>query len=309
MELTDRLAGGVWGHLVGDAVGVPYEFKSAAQITSVTFRGEGTHGQPAGTWSDDGALMLALLDSLLRDRYEGQARFDTADQANRFLAWPNAKAYTPDGDGKFDIGGATAKALSHLQRGVAPEQAGGTDQGDNGNGSLMRILPVALVERDIDDVDLVEHAHRSSAITHGHPLSQAACALYLLIARNLLAGHGRANSLQHARATLRAIYDQRADAKTRVAALDTLEAWTGRSGRGYVIDSFWSAWDAFAGASNYKETIERAVRYGRDTDTTACIAGGLAGIRWGIVAIPADWLAGMRGKTIVAPLIARLQAT
>ena len=86
-------------------------------------------------------------------------------------------------------------------------------------------------------------------------------------------------------------------------ALDELEAWTGRSGRGYVIDSFWSAWDAFAGAADYADTIRRAVAYGSDTDTTAAIAGGLAGARWGWEAIPLEWRRGMRGRDIVTPLV------
>ncbi len=103
-ELADRLAGGVWGHLVGDAVGVPYEFLPAERVDDVVFRGGGIHGQPAGTWSDDGALMLALLDSLLRDRGGGEPRFDPHDQARRFMAWEGEGAYTPDGDGRFDIG-------------------------------------------------------------------------------------------------------------------------------------------------------------------------------------------------------------
>jgi ADP-ribosylglycohydrolase len=76
-----------------------------------------------------------------------------------------------------------------------------------------------------------------------------------------------------------------------------------------VVDSFWSAWDAFAGAATYRETIERAVRYGHDTDTTACIAGGLAGLRWGLSGIPEPWLAGMRGRAIVDPLVERLLGT
>ena len=71
-------------------------------------------------------------------------------------------------------------------------------------------------------------------------------------------------------------------------------------------DSFWSAWDAFAGANDYREAIQRAVAYGNDTDTTAAIAGGLAGIRWGIDGIPAEWLSGMRGREIVEPLVTRL---
>ena len=63
MLLPERLSGGVYGHLVGDALGVPYEFVPAGHIDDVTWRGGGAHGQPPGTWSDDGALMLALLDS------------------------------------------------------------------------------------------------------------------------------------------------------------------------------------------------------------------------------------------------------
>src|SRR3954470_20302146 len=98
--LPDRLAGAVWGHLIGDAVGVPYEFQPPPAI--VHFGATGTHDQPAGTWSDDGALMLALLDSLL------SAGFDADDQGRRAVAWADEGAYTPDGDGRFDIGGATA---------------------------------------------------------------------------------------------------------------------------------------------------------------------------------------------------------
>ena len=127
-ELADRLAGAVWGHLVGDAVGVPYEFKDASAITTVHFGVPGTHGQPPGTWSDDGASMLALLDSLLRDRADDEAEFDPEDQGKRFLAWADDGAYTPDGDGRFDIGNATSSALARLRRGTPAEQAGGTGE-------------------------------------------------------------------------------------------------------------------------------------------------------------------------------------
>jgi ADP-ribosylglycohydrolase/protein-tyrosine phosphatase len=306
MELQDRLAGAVWGHLVGDAVGVPYEFKSPRQITSVHFGVAGTHGQPPGTWSDDGALMLACLDSLLHTHQPGEPVFDTADQAARFLAWRESNHYTPDGDPLFDIGGGTASGLARVKAGVSPEMAGGTDERNNGNGSLMRILPLALVERDISDAELVDVAHRSSAITHGHPDAQAACALYVLVARYLLRGSSRTDALAAALTSLRQVYGERTDGALRLASLDKLESWKGRSGRGYVIDSFWSAWDSFAGAGTYRETIERAIRYGNDTDTTACIAGGLAGIRFGRSGIPEHWLAKMRGAAIVDPLVARL---
>jgi ADP-ribosylglycohydrolase len=305
MDIADRLAGAVWGHLVGDAVGVPYEFRAAVGAGAVVFGATGTHGQPPGTWSDDGALMLALLDSLLT------AGFDPADFGHRALDWYRRGAFTPDGDGCFDIGNATRAALERLEAGTLPEEAGGTDEYSCGNGSLMRILPLALVERDIAADVLVEHAHRLSAVTHGHPRVRVACALYVLIARSLLRGHSRSDALGWARRRLREIYAAGSDPDRAVhlAALDHLESWPERAGRGRVWDSFWSAWDAFAGAGSYREAIERAVAYGNDTDTTAAIAGGLAGLRFGLDGIPADWLAGMRGGAIVGKLVDRLVET
>ena len=298
-QVAARLIGGVWGHLVGDAVGVPYEFRDAAHFGPVQFGASGTHRQPPGTWSDDGALMLALLDSLL------ETGFDTADQARRIVAWYRDKAYTPDADGAFDVGNTTRAAISAIERGTPAEQAGGTDTHSNGNGSLMRILPLALVHHRADDRDLADMAHRASSVTHATERAQVACALYALIATRLVRGSGGREALADARSSLRALC---ADDTHRLAALDHLEAYTERSGRGRVWDSFWSAWDAFADAGSYQETIERAIAYGHDTDTTAAIAGGLAGIHWGIDGIPADWRSGMRGREIVEPLVERLLA-
>ena len=298
----DKLAGAVWGHLVGDAIGVPYESKAPDDIGQVTLRGGGSHGQPPGTWSDDGALMLALLDSLLT------AGFDTHDQARRMLAWADDGSYTPDGDALFDIGIGTRAAIARLRRGVPPEEAGGTGERDYGNGSLMRILPVALVDGSAPTDVLVDHAHRASSLTHRHTVCQAACALYCLAVRGVLAGERGVDAIiPSAAAQLRDHYQRLTAAGAPfLAALDTIEGWTGRSGRGYVVDSFWSAWDSFAGADDYRSTIERAVAYGHDTDTTACIAGGLAGAYWGITGIPEEWRDALRGRAIVEPLVHRL---
>ena len=301
-QIASRLTGAVWGHLVGDAVGVPYEFRAASQIGEVRFGATGSHHQPAGTWSDDGALMLALLDSLL------SVGFDPEDQGRRIVAWYRDGAYTPDGDGVFDVGITTRSAISALESGVPADGAGPTERRASGNGSLMRILPLALVFRDVPDAELIDLAHRASRVTHGTNLAQVACALYALTTRRLLGGSSsRASALEFARPTLRSVYS--AGSPDHLEALDELEAWTSRGGSGYVVDSFWSAWDAFAGADSYRDTIERAVAYGEDTDTTAAIAGGLAGIRWGIDGIPSDWRAGMRGREVASPLVDRLLET
>jgi ADP-ribosyl-[dinitrogen reductase] hydrolase len=297
--LAQRLAGAVWGHLVGDAVGVPYEFGPPVDPATVRFGRRGAHDQPPGTWSDDGALMLAMLDSLL------ERGFDTTDQAQRALAWYRHNRYTPDGDKLFDIGGATRRSLEQTERGAAADNAGAPE--DGGNGSLMRILPLALVEREIEEKELVARAHRVSRVTHGHPVAAVCCALYVLVARRLLEGRlSRTLAMGESLITLRRLYESADFEPEMRTGLDFLEAYTDRAGRGRAWDSFWSAWDAFEGADSYDETIRRAVAYGDDTDTTAAIAGGLAGIHWGIDGIPVEWLDGMRGRDIVEPLVDRL---
>jgi ADP-ribosylglycohydrolase len=309
MLLPDRLSGAIYGHLVGDALGVPYEFQPPERIGDVTWRGHGTHDQPMGTWSDDGALMLALLDSLLT------AGFDTADQASRALAWQQTGSYAVGGT-VFDIGSATASALSRLREGVAPEEAGAVEA--KGNGSLMRILPLALVFREADDATLVTMASRASRVTHGSAESQLACALYVLVARRLLQGaDDRTEALGEGRRSLRSILAESGLPGSREAAapdaallaLDAFEAWPDRRGGGRVVDSFWSAWDAFEGATDYPSAVARAVRYGNDTDTTAAIAGGLAGLHWGQGGIPSAWHRGLRDRHIPQELADRLVET
>ena len=184
VALAARLVGGVWGHLVGDAVGVPYEFRDATHIGELRWGERGTHQQPPGTWSDDGSLMLALLDSLTADG----VGFDVEDQGQRALAWYRNRAYTPDRDGRFDVGNTTRVALAAIEAGTPAADAGPSDEMNCGNGSLMRILPIALVGRDLVDGVLIDQARRASRVTHGHPRAQVACALYVLVAVRLLKG-------------------------------------------------------------------------------------------------------------------------
>ena len=191
---NDRVHGGLWGAVVGDALGVPVEFRSRAdvQLDPVTdLRGHGTYNQPKGTWSDDSSMMLCTVDSLLRQK------FDTTDMGERFVRWSQGEIWTPWGS-VFDIGGATRTALGRIRRGVPAEQSGGVDENSNGNGSLMRILPIALRFANEQAERLLEFAHRASAITHRHPRSQMACGIYCLLAANLLKGD--APSVAHATA-------------------------------------------------------------------------------------------------------------
>jgi ADP-ribosyl-[dinitrogen reductase] hydrolase len=297
-DLNDRLEGGVWGHLVGDAMGVPYEFQPPKPRAEIRWGYKAVYRpQPPGTWSDDGGLMLALLDSLV------QGKFDTADQGRRSLDWWLGAGYKPGSI--FDVGLVTREALERIRTGTPPEEAGGDDEHENGNGSLMRILPIALVGHRASDSELIAQAMRASSLTHRHPRSTITCAVYVLIARNLLNGEG--NRSQVLEKAMNAVAANLGDAETQ--ELETLKSFPERTGSGYVVDCFWSAWDAFAGGDSYRAVIEQAIAYGDDTDTTACVAGGLAGIYWGRRGIPEEWLDAMRGRDLVEPILRRLLAT
>ncbi len=304
ITLAQRLAGALWGHLVGDAMGVPYEFRPATPADRVEFGAQGTWNQPPGTWSDDGSLMLATLDSLLSAGPGGTPGFDPQDMGARYVAWMRDGAYTPDGDGRFDIGRTTATALLRIAAGTPATEAGEDHERSKANGSLMRILPLALVDRDIDDDELVRRTEVASAITHANLVPMVTCALYVLVARRLLVGErARANVLADERTRLE---DRYAGEPGRREAFGELLAWPNRQGRGGACDGFWTAWDAFAGADSYEATIRRAIAYGNDTDTTACIAGGLAGIYWGLEGIPAGWRSAMRDQAQITAAADRL---
>ncbi len=180
---TDRILGGLWGSVVGDALGLPVQFRSRDQVRRMNINGmigNGTFDLPAGSWSDDSSLMICTVESLL----EG---FDTRDLGQLFIKWLNEGYWTPWGQA-YDIGNATIEGISRMKLGVDPEQAGGADEQSNGNGSLMRILPVALYFANHPGKEFLDAVHRVSCLTHAHPRSQMACGFFCLMAIELLQG-------------------------------------------------------------------------------------------------------------------------
>lgn len=300
MTLTrqDRVAGGIVGLLVGDALGVPYEFHDprnlppAAQIEMEPPPGfrRSHHGVPPGTWSDDGAHALCLLATLLQC-----GRVDLDDLGRRLVNWWH-HAYLAV-DRPFDIGNQTSDALRALEGGVPAIAAGGTSERDNGNGSLMRVLPLALWHRGTD-AELVADALLQSRVTHGHPRSGVCCALYCLWARRTLDGHPQ--PWDDAVAALR-VTGVHPDEVALVLAFDRPR------GSGYVVDALHSARVA-VDAGGFEVAVRRAIGFGLDTDTTACIAGGIAGIRDGLEGIPERWRTALRGRELLDPLLAALLA-
>lgn len=301
-SLEERLTGGLLGLLVGDALGVPYEFHPASDIPPadlIEFEPpagfQRAHaGTPIGTWSDDGAQALCLLASL-----QSRGGFDPADFARRLLNWQE-HGYMAVDSRVFDIGNQTRRALATLRGGAAPLEAGSTDEYSQGNGSLMRVLPLVLWHRGADE-ELVQLAHDQSRVTHGHVAVLACCALYCLWARRIL--EEAADPWAEAVAGLRAIYQ--GWPVYRDALDGILRSEQAPGGSGFVLDSLFSARHALA-AGSYEAVVKTAIALGEDTDTTACVAGGLAGLRDGVEAIPGRWRDALRGQELLAPLLAGL---
>lgn len=300
----DRVAGGLVGLLVGDALGVPYEFHAPDAIPPsalIDFEppagfDRSHRGVPPATWSDDGAQALCLLASLL-DR----GRLDADDLARRLVRWYDEGYLAVDGI-VFDVGIATGTALRALRSGRAADDGAPADAHGNGNGSLMRALPLALWHRGSDE-SLVHDAHLQSRVTHAHMRSQVCCALYCLWARRIL--QEDADAWRSAVATLRAIYATTPDATEELEWSIRPDEEHPGTGSGYVVDSLRSA-RMVQRETTYEAIVRAAVALGRDTDTTACIAGGIAGLRFGLEAIPTRWRDALRGTDIVAPLLDRL---
>ena len=302
--LEERIAGGLWGLLVGDAVGVPYEFHPPHDLPPREqidmrpppgFR-RAHAGVSPGTWSDDGAQALALLASLLEC-----GALDLADFGRRLVAWYE-RGYLAVDNHVFDVGIQTSQAIRELMAGAPAHSAGPAHEHANGNGSLMRVLPLALWHRGSDH-ELVRDAHAQSLVTHGHLRSQVCCALYCLWARRML--QDVPDAWGEAARTLRTIYGGASPAAEELERQIRPDEPPEGRGSGYVVDCLRSARLAI-GAGGYEDVVRAAIALGHDTDTTACVAGGIAGIRDGVGAIPSRWLEQLRGKDLVEPLLRQL---
>ncbi len=297
----DQLLGGLYGLLIGDAVGVPYEFHAASELppweniemTPPDDFVRSHRSVPVGTWSDDGAQALCLLASLIEC-----GKLDLPNFADKLCAWYQQGLWAVDND-VFDIGIQTRASLDSFLSGAAPELAGNTYPNGQGNGALMRVLPLALWHQGSDE-ELVQNAHTQSLITHGHLVNQVACALYCLWVREVAKEGSMQETHQRAVARLRGIYGES-------AARDALESSIRpddkpkSNGSGYVVETLQSVRIAVDEAS-YERVIKKAISLGDDTDTNAAIAGGLYGVRVGLSGIPKHWYKLLRGKSEVEKL-------
>jgi ADP-ribosyl-[dinitrogen reductase] hydrolase len=291
MLTAAKTLSGLMGLCVGDALGVPVEFTSRAERVKspvTTMLGYGTWNQPPGTWSDDSSLSFCLAECLCRG-------YSLDAIANSFWRWYKEAYWTPRGD-VFDIGQTTHTAIMRLKQGVVPHQAGGKVENSNGNGSLMRILPMAYCHRSFTLGELLARVHDVSAITHAHARSQMACGIYISIAVALLEGADPQTAYLQALQDIQTIYSLREFLLEKphfgrvfsgeIAKIPVEEINSG----GYVIDTLESSLWCLLNTSSYSEAVLKAVNLGGDADTTAAVTGGLAGIYYGVENIPQKWM-------------------
>lgn len=306
------------GLAVGDALGVPVEFigrEARRRDPVVGMRGYGTHHQPPGTWSDDSSLTFCLAETLATKGY------DVADAAQRFVRWQDEAHWTAHGR-VFDIGIATAEALQCLRRGREPKQAGGTGEYSNGNGSLMRILPLVFITKDWPAAERFQAVREMSSITHGHIRSIMACFIYVELARQLLAGLDRQAAYSVMQQGVNTFFEAEGIGSElelrqfhRILenpygdyAIQPLAAYQEADikSSGYVVHTLEAALWCLLKHDTYATTVLAAVNLGDDTDTTGAVAGGLAGLAYGEAAIPAEWLAVLARRADIEDLAARL---
>lgn len=282
----------LFGVAVGDALGVPVEFKSrqTIRINPVTdMIGYGTYNLPAGTWSDDSSLSFCLAEALTQE-------FDLKVIGQYFVKWYYENYWTPHGN-VFDIGIATRQAISRLANGEKPELAGGFEESDNGNGSLMRILPLLfhLLDKPINDrYDITKQV---SSLTHGHIRSVIACFYYLEFARQLFAGKDKFEIYDNLQTEVSNHLTNHAINPQEISLFDKLlkkEIHTLQEDEiqssGYVLHTLEASIWCLLTTDNYKEAVLKAVNLGSDTDTTGAVTGGLAGLLYGFKNIPEKWL-------------------
>lgn len=289
----DRARGALLGLAIGDAIGTTLEFKTRDSYPALTdVVGGGPFGLEAGQWTDDTSMALALGDSLATC-----GAFDQRDLMDRFVAWGRAGAYSCTGT-CFDIGITTSQALTRYE-GTGDPFAGSLDPATAGNGSLMRLAPVALrYWRDPDKLRQV--AIDQSRTTHGAPEALSACAAYAQMLADGIAGARRD-------VVLGSVSDRCAGAVAKILQ----GSWRGKPrsevrSSGYVVHSLEAALWSVGRTGSFAEAVLTAANLGDDADTTAAITGQLAGALCGASGIPAEWLAKLAWRERIAGIADKL---
>ena len=296
---TNPVTTALLGVAVGDALGVPFEFSSRAEMAAnpaTDMIGYGTHNQPPGTWSDDSSLTFCLAESLLHG-------YDLADMARRFINWKNY-AYWTAREELFDIGLTTSQSIGELEALIGSNKLEklaslrlDADEYDNGNGSLMRILPLLFFLKGKPLAEQWPRVWEVSALTHRHMRAAMACQIYLRVAEYLLEGLDKEDAYQQTRTDIQVLWqeigfpseEQEHFAKLIQGDIRTVK-WENLKSGGYVMESIEASLWCLLQKESFESSLLSIINLGHDTDTSAAIVGGLAALLYGSEAIPEYWL-------------------
>ena len=295
----------LYGVCVGDALGVPVEFESREYLKNnpVSKMGSGgVHDQGIGVWSDDSSLTFCLAESII----EG---YDIHNLANKFIKWKNEGYWTATGE-VFDIGNTTRQSIINLSNGIHPTLAGGVDEIDNGNGSLMRILPLVILLKDLPFEKRFDLVKEVSSLTHAHNRAIISCFYYLEFALQIMEGKDKFEIYENLKISIsiflnsNEIYSNESIHFDRLlnGNLNELEEDAIQSG-GYVIQTLEASIWCLLTTNNYEEAVLKAVNLGGDTDTTGAVTGGLSGLLHGFESIPDKWISSICKPSEINKLI------
>lgn len=284
---------GIFGVCIGDALGVPVEFKSRETLKKFPVENMqefGSWNQPKGTWSDDSSLTLCIAEELTKG-------YDLEKIGQSFVKWVKYGHWTAHGK-LFDIGGTTRHSIARLIKGESAKFSGNIFEEDNGNGSLMRTLPLAFYLKEEENIEkLYQTVKEVSSITHGHFRSVFACFIYVIFAIELIKGKDKKQAYNHIQkaalefAGVQGFNPKEIQLFERILKNDISKYKEDTiSSSGYVLHSLEASLWCFLNTESYSEAVLKAVNLGDDTDTTGAITGGIAGIYYGFENIPKDWI-------------------
>ncbi len=281
------------GFVIGDAMGVPIEFESRETLKKYPLTemvGYGSYNEPAGTWSDDTSMTLATIDSIIEKK-----NIDYHDITTKFCEWVNNAKYTAT-DHLFDIGITTKYALVRFfVDKVEATKCGGTLDSENGNGSLMRMMPIALYAyyHQLDNNAIFEIVKNTSSITHANEKSVLGCYIYVQYILKLIETNNLQESYNYIKTLNYQLFFSEDNIKIyeRILKKDISKYPLEEiRSSGYILHTLEAVLWVVLNTTSFEESILTAINLGEDTDTIGAITGSLTGIKYGFDNIPKNWI-------------------
>jgi len=303
----------LYGFIVGDTMGVPVEFEDREKLINkpvTSMLGYGSHDVEAGVYSDDTSMTLATMDSIIKQN--GIINYN--DIADKFCNWVNNNEYTATNK-IFDIGMTTKYALiKYFNNKIDATMCGGTNINENGNGSLMRMLPIALYcfyKNIKDDNEIFTLVKNLSSITHAHDISILGCYIYVRYVISLLETKNKISSYHFIKKLDYSMFIEEVKleySRILFSDISTLNI-NDINSSGYVVDTLEAVFWIILNCSSYNESIIGAINLGGDTDTIGAITGSIAGILYGYDNISKRWISKLKNKDYIDEIIIKFENT